>query len=162
MNTDKVLELTEELTSNIKKTRPNLRGVSILCGISIGILVAVFVLFWIPCLNITPKTWQELLFAIFSIGIFGCIAYSSCQFLFKILSERLQENKKWQTKVIDAYSKLLEEEFKAKNQEKSADLKKKETEREEELIKKKHELEKARLDYEIEKFLYRKSHVAEE
>lgn len=162
MNTNKVLELTEELTSNLKKTRPNLCGVWILCVISLIILVAVVVLFWIPCLTITPKTWQELLFAIFSIGILGCITYSSCQFLFKTLSERQQENKKWQAKFIDAYGKLLEEEFKPKNQEKSADLKKKEAEREAELIEKRHELEKARLDYEIEKFHYRKSHVAEE
>lgn len=157
METNKAQELTEELTSNLKKTRPNLWGILILCCTSLVFLFAGIVLFWHPCLNIKQWTWQELIFAVFSISILAIVAYSTCQFLFKFVLERQQENKKWQTKVIDAYGKLLEEQFK-KNEEKTEDMKKKE----EELNKKKYDLEIAKLDYEIERLKYRKAHVEEE
>lgn len=170
MNTNELQNLTEGLNSDLKKIRPKPWVVWILCCLPVAVLFVGSILLWIPCPHfvIIPEAWHEIVFAIISIIILSFIAYNTCQFLYKFLMDRQQENQKWQTKLIDAYGKLLEKQIINEEQNESEDAKmkkeeeKKKKEREAELNKKKHDLEIAKLDYEIARFQYRKDHVSEE
>lgn len=163
-------KLTEELNSDLKKIRPKPLGVWILCCLPVAVLFVGSILLWIPCphFDIIPKAWHEIVFAIISIIILSFIAYNTCRFLYKFLMDRQQENQKWQTKLIDAYGKLLEEQIKPEGQKESEDtIMKREEERktkekrEAELNEKRHELEKAKLDYEIQKIEFQKAQLKE-
>ena len=170
MSTNKLQDLTKGLNSDLKEIRPKPWIVWILCCLPVVILFGGIILLWIPFshFDIRPKAWPEIVFAIFSISVLSFIAYNTCQFLYKFLMDRQQENQKWQTKLIDAYGKLLEKQIINEEQNESEDAKmkkeeeKKKKEREAELNKKKHDLEIAKLDYEIARFQYRKDHVSEE
>lgn len=150
--------LSEKLNANLEMVRTSSCPLKALCWTSLVLLFFGIIALRVPCLR--PKTWIELVIAVFCISILFIIAYNGCQSLFRFLTERQQENKKWQTMLIDAYGRLLEE--KLKQQEVSEEEKKKKEEREAVLNEKRHELEKARLDYEIQKMQYQKAHVEDE
>jgi hypothetical protein len=150
--------LSEKLNSSLEMFRTSSCPLKALCWISLILLFVGIIVLWVPCLR--PKTWIELVIAVFCISILFIIAYSACQSLYKFLSERQQENKKWQIKIIDAYGKLLED--KLKQQEVSEEEKKKKEERESVLNEKRHVLEMAKLEYEIRKKEYQKDHVQDE
>jgi len=168
MSTNKLQDLTRGLNSDLKEFRPKPWIVWILCCLPVVILFLGIILLWIPRFDLIPKTWPEIIFAVFCIGIVSFIAYNTIQFLYKYLTDRQQEYKKWQTKLIDAYGKLLEEQIKPEGQKESEDTKMKREEerkikekREAELYEKKHELEKAKLDYEIQKTEFQKAQFKE-
>ena len=150
--------LSEKLNSTLEMFRTSSCPLKALCWTSLILLFVGIIVLLIPCLR--PKTWIELIFAVFCISILFVVAFSACQSLYRFLSERQQESKKWQTKMIDAYGKLLEE--KLKQQEVSEEEKKKKEEKDAALNVKKHELEMAKLDYEIQKLQYQKAPIEDE
>lgn len=107
-----LLNLTKDLKSNLKVIRPTFWLMILIC------CIVDFFLFWMIAKLLfcsKPTTWIDLIIAVTSIGVLSFIFYKSYQSLSNSINETLQENKKWQTKIIDAYGKLLEDAVKTKS-----------------------------------------------
>ena len=103
---DKLLELTRQLI------RPCFFLMTCICCI-LGLFLLGIIAKLLFCSK--PTTWIDLIIAVTSIGVLSFIFYKSYQSLSNSINETLQENKKWQTKIIDAYGKLLEDAVKTKS-----------------------------------------------
>ncbi len=109
---DKLLELTRQLKGNLDAIRPCFFLMKCICCI-LGLFLLGIIAKLLFCSK--PTTWIDLIIAVTSIGVLSFIFYKSYQSLSNSINETLQENKKWQTKIIDAYGKLLEDAVKTKS-----------------------------------------------
>lgn len=177
-------ELNSELIEKMNATtsqreRDNIEGI---IPIYIGVIVMAMLFY---CMS--AKALFSLILCIFLISVFSIMVWGWMRHLEKTQKQKQDIEKSWQTKLIDAYGKLLENQIKTENKlteltikeiefqiekkgnKKTEDMKKKEEEekkkkeeREADLDKKKHELEIAKLNYEIEKYKDKIKHINEE
>lgn len=154
-----IKNLTNELQENLNKSSKKSSNKTLWVAIVVFVILVALTV-WLVYFK--DRSLYDLILSIVLIGVFTTLSCLGVKFQHKYQIENLRDDMAWQTKLLDAYGKLLETQLKSEIQKKSNELKRNEEDRTEILDKKKHDLEIAKLDYEIERIEYRKAHIEEE